>query len=159
MAPESSRPYCSSCQNLPPFDPVKNELTRDPDPVRGPHSGSTSSVPSRNLTPGPDLVPALVPALIPVLVPTSAPALAATNDLFRQFMKAYLKSNQRPRQPPAKREQPFKAKISKLYYSKLHMDCYHFCQQCKDHFEIAEATRANWTPFAVFFLCKNISVR
>ena len=66
-----------------------------------------------------------------------APTLVSpsTNELFKQFMKAYLKSNQGPSQPPEERKQPLKAKVSDVYYGKLHIDCYHFCQQCKDHFE------------------------
>ena len=39
------------------------------------------------------------------------------------------------------------------------MDCYHFYQQCKNHFETAGATGFNRTLFAAFFLCGNISVR
>ena len=50
-------------------------------------------------------------------------------------MKAYLESNQGPRQPRAERKQTFKAKVLEVYYSKLHIDYYHFCQQYKDHFE------------------------
>ena len=29
----------------------------------------------------------------------------------------------------------------------LHMDCYHFCQQSEDHFEIAGANKLNLIPF------------
>ena len=39
------------------------------------------------------------------------------------------------------------------------MDCYHFCQQYKDYFETVGATGFNQTPFAVSFLCGNISMR
>ena len=39
------------------------------------------------------------------------------------------------------------------------MDCYHFCQQCEDHFETAEATGTSRTLFAAFFLYRNISLR
>ena len=74
-------------------------------------------------------------------------------------MKAYLESNQGPSQPPEERKRPLKAKVPDVYYGKLHMDCYHFCQQCKDHFEISWATGTNRTPFAASFLCGNISVR
>ena len=42
-----------------------------------------------NPTPGPALIP--TPTSAPVPAPT--PALAAINDLLKQFMKAYLKSN------------------------------------------------------------------
>ena len=74
-------------------------------------------------------------------------------------MKAYLESNQGPRQLPEEREQTFKAKVPEVYYGKSHMDCYQFCQQCKDHFETAEATGFNRTPFTASFLRGNISVR
>ena len=69
-----------------------------------------------------------------------------------------METNQRPRQPSAERKQTLKAKIPEIYYSKLHMDCYHFCQYCKDYFETAGAIRANQTLFATFFLHGNISV-
>ena len=74
-------------------------------------------------------------------------------------MKAYLESNQRPKQSPVEHEQLLKAKVLEVYYSKLHMDCYHFYQQCEAHFETAGATKANQTPFVAFFFRKNISVR
>ena len=153
MAPGGSRPRRSPRRNLPPLDPVEDELAREPGPVGGPHSGSTSPALSRNPTPGPELVPALNPAPVP------APAPPSSNELFKQFMRAYLGSNQGPRQPPAERERSLKAKVPEVYYSKSHMDCYHFCQQCEDHFETAGATGNNRTPFAASFLRGNISVR
>ena len=55
-------------------------------------------------------------------------------------------------------KQPFKAKVPDLYYGKLHMDCYHFCQKCKDHIEISWAIETNWTPFVASFFCENIIV-
>ena len=142
MAPGGTRPCHFPCQNL----PLSSAFL------------SLGSPPSCNPIPAPAPVPALVPAPIPASVPASIPAPAPTNELFKKFMKAYLESNQRPRQPPEERKQIFKAKISEVYYSKLHMDCYHFYQQCKDYFKIAGATGFNWTPFAAFFLCGNISV-
>ena len=152
MAPGGSFPCRSPRRNLS-MDPVEDKLARDPGPVGDLHSGSTSPAPSRNPTPGPKLVPAPIPAPIPALAPPSS------NELFRQFMKAYLESNQGLRQPLAERKQSLKVKVLEVYYGKLHMDCYHFCQQCKDHFENAEATGNNQTPFAAFFLHGNISVR
>ena len=73
-------------------------------------------------------------------------------------MKAYLESNQGPRPPPAEREQSLKAKVPEVYYGKSHMDCYHFCQQCKDHFETARATGTNRTLFAASFFRGSISI-
>ena len=101
---------------------MEDELARDPGSVRGLHLDSTSLAPSRNPTPGPKLVSALIPALIPALAPLSS------NELLKQFMKAYLESNQGPSRPPAEREQSLKAKLPDIYYGKLHIDCYHFCQ-------------------------------
>ena len=153
MAPGGSRPRRSPRRNPPPIDPVEDELARDPGSVGGPNSGSTSPAPSRNPTPGPDLVPALIPAPIPA--PTPAPV--ASEELFKKFMKAYLETNQGPRQPEHKRN--FKAKVPEVYYGKSHMDCYYFCQQCKDHLETVRATEFNRTPFAASFFRENISVR
>ena len=74
-------------------------------------------------------------------------------------MKAYLESNQGPSQPPTKRKQSFKAKVPDVYYGKLHIDYYYFCQQCKDYFKTSQAIGTNQTPFAAFFLYGNISVQ
>ena len=89
MASESSCPCRFPYRNLLLVDPMENELAKDPGPVGCPHSGGTSPAPSRN----PSLGLALVPALISPLTPAPVP----TNELFKQFMKAYLKSNQGPK--------------------------------------------------------------
>ena len=73
-------------------------------------------------------------------------------------MKAYLEMNQGSRQPLMECERFFKAKVLENYYSKFHMDYYHFCQQCKDHFETAGITKANQTSLTAFFLCGNINI-
>ena len=135
----------------PSIDPMEDMLVRDLGPIRGPHSGSTSLALSCNPTPGPNLVPTLIPA--PVLTPTPAPVI--TDELFIKFI---IETNQGLRQPPAEREQTLKAKVLEVYYSKLNMDCYYYCQQCKDYFKTAGATRFNLTLFEAFFLHRNISV-
>ena len=99
------------------------------------------------------------PTHSPAVSRAPTPAPPSTDELFKRFMKAYLESNQRPSQPPEERERPLKAKVPDVYYGKLHMDCYHFCQQCEDHFETSRATETNQTPFAASFLRGNISVR
>ena len=143
-------PYCSPHRNPFSTDLVEDELARNPGPVRGSHSRSTSPAPSWNPAPGPDQITTLILA--------SALALASTNELFKKFMKAYLESNQRLKQSSAEYEQPLKAKVPEVYHNKLHMDCYHFCPQCKDHFETIGATGTNRTSFTAFFLCGNISM-
>ena len=124
----------SSCHNL----PLGNEDEKGP--PRAPTKGSNTSTHSPTIS----------------WAPTPAPP--STNELFKRFMKAYLESNQGPSQPPEECKQPFKAKLSDVYYSKSHMDCYHFCQQCEDYFEPSRTIKTNQTLFAAFFLYKNISV-
>ena len=153
MALRGSHPRRSPCWNLPPLDSMEDELARDPGLIGGPHSDSTSPAPSRNPISGPKLIPALISA------PVFASVSPSSNELFKQFIRTYLESNQRPRQPLAEHERSFKAKISDVYYKKLHMDCYYFCQQCKNYFKIAEATRAKQTFFVAFFLCGSISIQ
>ena len=152
MALRRSHPRCSPRRNLPPLDPMEDELAREPGSVGGPHSGSTSFALSCNPTLGPELVFALNPAPVPASAPPSF------DELFKQFMRAYLEPNQRLKQPLAERERSFKAKVPKMYYGKSHMDCYHFCQQCKDYFETIEATRINRTLFVASFLYGSISM-
>ena len=103
MTPRGSRPRHFSHRKPPFIDSVEDELARDPGSVKGPHLGSTSSTPSYN----PILCPDLVPALILALIPAPTPAPVTTNELFKKFMKAYLKTNQGLRQPPMERKQNF----------------------------------------------------
>ena len=98
MAFGGSRPCRSPRRNLLLIDLVEDELARDPGWVKGPHLGSTSPALSRNSTSGPELIPALISAPVP------APAPLSSNELFKQFMRAHLESNQGPRQSPAERE-------------------------------------------------------
>lgn len=46
------------------------------------------------------------------------------------------------------RKRPLKAWFPDLYYGNSHLDCYRFCQQCKDYFETAGANGPNRIPFA-----------
>ena len=90
MAPGGSHLCRSPRRNLS-IDLVEDELTRDPGSIRGPYSDSTSPALSHDPTPGPELVPALIPALVP------APTPPFSDKLFKQFMRAYLESNQEPK--------------------------------------------------------------
>ena len=122
MTPGGFRSCRSPYQNLFSIDLVEDGLARDLGSVGGSHSGSTSCAPSYNPTPGLKLVPALMSTSVSALAPLSS------NELFKQFMKAYLESNQGPKQSLAEYKQSLKAKVPKVYYSKLYMDCYYFCQ-------------------------------
>ena len=151
MAFGSSRLYCSLHWNLFSIDHIEDELVRDPGHADSFHLDSTSPAPSYN--------PILGPVLIFVLIPALTPTLPSSDELFKQFMSAYLKSNQEPRQPLTEWKQSFKAKVPDIYYEKLYIDYYHFYQQCEDYFEIAGTIGTKQTLFATFFLYGNISMR
>ena len=154
MASRSSRPYYFFCWNFFPIDQLEDKLIRNQNSAESFHSGSTSLAPSRNSTPVSNLVSALDSTLFPAL----APALISSNKLFKQFIKAYLESNQRSSRSLAECKQSLEAKIPDVYYWKLHMDCYYFYQQYKDHFHTAKVNEAKRTPFTTFFLCRSIRV-
>ena len=82
-------------------------------------------------------------------------------------MKAYLKNqnlNQNQALFPALIqvelwEQSLKANFFNPYYENSHLDCYCFCQQCEDHFDIAGASKPNRILFATSFLRKSVVQR
>ena len=45
-----------------------------------------------------------------------------------------------------------KAKTLDVYRNRFYMECYNFCQQCKDYFATYGATGPNRIPLAAFFL-------
>ncbi len=49
-------------------------------------------------------------------------------------------------------DKPLTIKNPDLYYGNLHIECYYFCQQCKDHFETAGVKSHKRIPFAASFL-------
>ncbi len=53
-------------------------------------------------------------------------------------------------------DKPLKSRNPDLYYGYLHMECYYFCQQCKDHFEVAGSLGHKRISFAVDFLKDHI---
>ena len=142
MAP-GSRARRSSRVN-PPAD-----LTREQDelagqgPVRGFNAGSDE---------------ASIEAPTPLEAPTPPLVPSSTKDLFTKFIKVFMETVQAQAQAEP-RERPLKARSPETYSGKSYMDCYHFCQQCEDHFETSGATGMNCTPFAASFLCGITSLR
>ena len=49
-------------------------------------------------------------------------------------------------------DRPLKARNLDLYYGSSHMECYYFCRQCKDQFEMPGAKGHKCVPFAASFL-------
>ena len=99
-------------------------------------------------------VPTPPEASTPPFVPPTS------EDLFTKFMKVFMETTQAQAQALAEpRERPLKARTPETYWGKSHMECYHFCQQCEDHFETSGATGMNRTPFVASFLRGSISLR
>ncbi len=107
--------------------------------------------------------PALGPeAPAPGPVPALAPALVPNNDLFQEFMRTCIERvrAQAPATPAAPvpekarddTDRPLKPRNPDLYYGNLHMECYYFCQQCEDHFEVAGSLGHKRVLFAAGFL-------
>ncbi len=98
----------------------------------------------------------------PALGPVPAPApVAPLNDLFQEFMQTCIKRvrDQAPAAPAAPAaevrndtDRPLKPRNPDLYYDHLHMECYYFCQQCEDHFEVAGSLGHKCVSFAAGFL-------
>ena len=144
MAP-GSRARRSPCVN-PPANPTgeQDELAGQ-SPVRGFNAGSDEA---------PTEAPTPPEAPIPPLVPSS------TEDLFTKFMKVFMETTQAQVQALAEpQKRPLKARTPETYWGKSHIECYHFCQQCEEHFEISGATGMNRTPIAASFLRGSISIR
>ena len=101
----------SPCVNTP-VDPAGklNELAGAQGPVRGSNNDSDeASTPPESSTP-------------PLIAPTS-------EDLFTKFMKVFIEMTQAQAQVLAEpQERPLKARTPETYWSKSHMECYHFCQ-------------------------------
>ncbi len=95
------------------------------------------------------------PGPVPAPAPTPAPAL---NDRFQEFMRTCIEKvrDQAPAAPATEvrddTDRPLKPRNPNLYYGNLHIECYYFCQQCKDHFEIAGSLGHKRVPFVVGFL-------
>ena len=149
---------CHSSRWNPPFI-NKNELAGaalGPAPTEGSDTSTPAPVMSR--------VPIFALPDASVAAPSLALALTATtpssdNELFKQFIKAYLKA-QVPGQTKVDRKprkQAFKAQFPNLYYGNSPMDYYQFCQQCEDYFETAGAKGPNRIPFAASFLHESVT--
>ncbi len=153
-----SRLCRAPCCNSTPADFVENELAGalPGAPTKSSGPPLTSLVPFCASTPG------LAPASPPPAPPVTTPAPAPTEDLFRQFMQAYMEDRRNSAPAPASAplaepredvsDRPLKTRNPDLYYGNSCMECYHFCQQFEDHFETTRAKGHKLVPFVAFFL-------
>ena len=104
-------------------------------------------------------------------VPTPAPASAPgppgkyTDEDLQRATKLALESFVRGQEHgqlqanSVPRDRPLKARNPDLYYGHSHMECYYFCWQCENHFDMAGATGPKRVPFAASFLCDRVNFR
>ena len=75
-------------------------------------------------------------------------------------MKVFMEMTQAQAQALAEpRERSLKARIPENYFGKSHIDCYHFCQQYEDYFEMFGTIGINRTLFATTFFHDSISLK
>ena len=103
---------------------------------------------------------ALTEAFTPPETLTLPLVLPSTEDLFTKFIKVFIETTQAQARALAERKNwPLKARSSETYLMKSHMDCYHFCQQCEDHFKTSGTTKMNYTLFVALFFHGTINLR
>ena len=102
---------------------ARRSLRRNPPPINKDELAGAAPTESSGM-PRPTPVVSCVPTPAFVTTPAAAPSL--DNELFKQFMKVYLKA-----QVPGRTEldlelckQPLKTRFPDLYYCNSHMDCY-----------------------------------
>ena len=118
---------------------------------RAPINGSKIST----HTPAISFVPNTTVAIAPIA------SLSSDNELFKQFIKAYLEPQVLGQIVPEIDSKPckqsFKTRFPDLYYDNLHIDYYQFYQQCKNYFGTVGTKRLNKILFAASFLHELVS--
>ena len=79
-------------------------------------------------------------------------------DLFTKFIKVFMGTTQAQALAESW-ERSLKTRTAETNWGKSYMECYHFCQQCDNHFETSGTTGMNRRPFAASFLRGSISLR
>ena len=109
-------------------------------------------------TPAVSHVPTPTPALPPAPAKLVAKYIDANLQRVTQLaLESFVQGQQQAQSQIAllalePQERLLKAQFLNPYYSNSHMDCYWFCQKCKNYFEIAGAKRPNKILFAALFL-------
>lgn len=68
------------------------------------------------------------------------PFQPVSQDLFQKFIKIYLDKQGSSESKKEVYSRFFIAKKPDLYYRNCQMECYSFCRQCEDYFDILGAT-------------------
>ena len=99
-------------------------------------------------------------AVTRVSAPASSPVLKYTEEDLQKIEKYYMDLFiQAKVQEQAPQEQAIEVRFPELYFGKSHMECFEFCLQCEDHFDLAGVTGFNRTTLAASFLRGRINFR
>ena len=114
--------------------PPKSEISKLPDGLLRPKFPAATSVPNYFQ----DDLQRILKAVLEARAPALAPTLALVNFEVPQ--------------------EKVKAHSPDVYRRKSHIDCYNFCQQCKDYFATIRATGPTQILFATSFFGDRISL-
>ena len=101
---------------------------------------------------------ALFKAPTPSEAPTPSLIPLSTKNFFTRFIKMFMEMTQA--QALAEPQKcSLKAKTPDTYFGISHINCYYFCQQCENYFEISGNTEMNHTPFTATFFRSIINLK
>ena len=104
-------------------------------------------------TPSASHAPSLTPAQDPTPAP-GPPGMYTNVDLQRATrlaLKLFVKGQKYGQANSALRKRALQARNLKLYYRSSPMECYYFCQQCENYFNMAGTTGPQRVSFAASF--------
>lgn len=55
-------------------------------------------------------------------------------------------------------ESQLKTRFEDFYYNTFYMECYYFCEQCKNYFKIIKIEKVNCISFLALFLEREINL-
>lgn len=101
-------------------------------------------------------------AVARVSAPASAPVLKYTEEDHQKIEKYYMDlfiQAKVQKQAPQDEELVIEVRFPDLYFGKSHMECFEFCLQCENHFDLAGVTGHNRSTVAASFLRGRINFR
>ena len=116
-------------------------------------SGTPKPIPAISRAPTPAFALASVPG--PLKRSTNKDMQRATKLALELFVKSQEDGQFQASTAPCNHF--LKACNPDFYYKSLHIECYYFCRQCEDYFDIAGAMGYNHVPFAASFLRNRIN--
>ena len=93
----------------------------------------------------------------PPISPSNSHVAKYIEENLQRILRTVLEAQAPPSDRP--RKKPLKAKLLDMNCGKFYIECYNFCQQCKDHFATAGAKGPNRIFFAAFFLRDRVNFR